>query len=874
MKEGLLFLLLLGSLLIGIPEIRGQTVFWGTVRNEGKEPIGNVYVTLSLRGADVILQYAVTDEKGNYSLRYKGNADTVCLSVARLDFEKQSIYVPRRSQRLDFNLKTAVHQLPEITVNPQKSWWKRDTINFSVSAFTSKNDRTIADVLRKMPGIEVSQSGRISYNGEPIGKFYVEDVDLMGGQYGVVSNNLNNKYVATVQVYENHQPIKVLQNNSISNSSAINLVLKEDAKAKWLLSVKLGLGVSPLLWDGEAHAMRFAKKTQGIYSFKANNVGRDASVDLITHYGKYSGGANKDNVLSIPVSAPALPQKRYVFNNAKLLTLNQLWKLNDDYQLRLNASYINDKQERTAASNITYFDNEEKIEINEKIRTATNINKVETNLTLTGNHPAYYLLNELKGGFDGREEKALINTGNQYLKVPYYHLSNDFTWIKSFKHTQLSFQWNNRLNKSPQTLETPPGIYDSIFNSNNPYDKLKQELVRNNVISESSIKLAKVKGHWQQGYTLGYDFKWQKLKSDLGIPEVSTIDSFKNNLSYRQNRLYFLPEWSYIGKDLQLTVSLSSGILFSKSQNRIDRCTDSHKDFFFNPSLYVRYNLGLLWYATVRASYSDNYNDITDLYTGYILTTYRNIIKNRGDFSKTEKQSYTVGLNYRDPIKLTNASVSSSYNVTEQHYLYQQVYEGVLSVRDKVSHNSRPSFLTLSAMYSKGFERFIKKTGIQATYTSGTTEQLQNGMVAKFRRDALLSSFSIEADPAPWTVVSYILNFSEEKSDLKTAIYKTDYGSIMKWKHQLKTFFYPVKRLQLGANMEFENYSGKTSIPNTFFMDIETKYTFNRMEIVLEWNNISNERSYIISNYDDFSSSTSLYKLRPSNVILSLRISL
>lgn len=874
MKEGLLFLLLLSSLLLSIFEVQGQTVFWGTVRNEEKEPIDNVYITLSLKGTDVVIQYAITDEKGNYSLTYNGNADTVCLSVARLDFEKQSIYVPRYSQRLNFNLKTAIHQLPEITINPQKSWWKRDTINFSVSAFTSKNDRSIADVLRKMPGIEVSQSGRISYNGEPIDKFYVEDVDLMGGQYGVVSNNLNNKYVATVQVYENHQPIKVLQDNSISNNSAINLVLKEDAKAKWLLSVKLGLGILPLLWDDEANAMRFAKKTQGIYSFKINNVGRNASTDLITHYGKYSSTVNKNNVLNIPISVPALPEKRYLFNNGKLLTINQLWKLNDDYQLRLNTNYINDKQKRTSASNITYFDNEEKIEINEKSHTAINVNKIETSLSLTGNHPKYYLLNELRGGFDWSDEKALINTDNQYLKVPYYNLSNDFMWIKSFKHTQLSLQLNNQLNNSPQILEIQPGIYDSIFNGNNPYDKLRQELVLNNFISESSIKLAKVKGRWQQGYALGYNFKWQKLKSELGIPEVSAIDSFRNNLSYIQNRIYFLPEWSYIWKDLQLTASLSSGILFSNFKNQIDQHSDSQRDFFFNPSLFIRYNLGLLWYATIRASYNDSYTDITDLYTGYVLTTYRNIIKNRGDFSRTKKQSYTIGLTYRDPIKLTNASVSASYGLVEQNYLYQQIYEGVLSIRDKITYNSKPSFITFSAMYSKGFERFIQKTGLRITYTSNSTEQLQNGVVAKFRRNALLSSFSIEADPAPWTVVSYTLNFSEEKSNLKADTYKTSYGSITKWKHRLKTFFFPVKGLQLGTNTELENYSGKTNIPNTFFMDIEMKITFNRIEIGLEWNNILNERSYIISNYDDFSSSTSIYNLRPSNIILSFQISL
>lgn len=167
----------------------------------------------------------------------------------------------------------------------------------------------------------------------------------MGGQYGVVSNNLSNKHVATVQVYENHQPIKALQDNRISNNSAINLVLKEDAKAKWLLSMKLGLGVTPFLWDEEANVMRFAKKTQGIYSFKTNNTGRNISTDFISHYGVHSAVGGKD-VLGIPTSEPALPEKRYLFNKANIATVNQLWKLDDNYQLRLNANYINDNKKK------------------------------------------------------------------------------------------------------------------------------------------------------------------------------------------------------------------------------------------------------------------------------------------------------------------------------------------------------------------------------------------------------------------------------------------------------------------------------------------------------------------------------------------------
>lgn len=86
-------------------------------------------------------------------------------------------------------------------------------------------------------------------------------------------------------------------------------------------------------------------------------------------------------------------------------------------------------KKRTSSSNTAYFDNEEKIEVNEQSHTTININKVETGLSLTGNHPKYYLLNELKGRFDWTKEQALINTSSQNLQVPYCNLSNDFTWI-------------------------------------------------------------------------------------------------------------------------------------------------------------------------------------------------------------------------------------------------------------------------------------------------------------------------------------------------------------------------------------------------------------------------------------------------------------
>lgn len=71
-----------------------------------------------------------------------------------------------------------------------------------MSRFTEAQDRSIADVLRKMPGIEVAKSGEIRYNGQPINNFYIEGLDMLDGRYGQATNNIAPQDVASVEVVE------------------------------------------------------------------------------------------------------------------------------------------------------------------------------------------------------------------------------------------------------------------------------------------------------------------------------------------------------------------------------------------------------------------------------------------------------------------------------------------------------------------------------------------------------------------------------------------------------------------------------------------------------------------------------------------------
>lgn len=117
-------------------------------------------------------------------------------------------------------------QLKEVTIKADRIREQGDTITYTTSSFAQAQDRSIGDVLKRMPGIEVSRNGRIQYQGEDINKFYIEGSDLLGGRYGIATNGISHEDVGAVEVMEKHQPMQVLSGISYSDKAAINLKLK------------------------------------------------------------------------------------------------------------------------------------------------------------------------------------------------------------------------------------------------------------------------------------------------------------------------------------------------------------------------------------------------------------------------------------------------------------------------------------------------------------------------------------------------------------------------------------------------------------------------------------------------------------------------
>ncbi|HAB40569.1 MAG TPA: hypothetical protein DCE24_01805, partial [Porphyromonadaceae bacterium] len=201
------------------------------VDKENREPLTGASVII--KGADgKIKKFSTSKKDGAFAMSVPSVAGCR-LEVSMMSFAKKTIPLEGATFPLTVELEPGSTLLKEVTVKADRIREQGDTITYNVGSFAQQQDRSIGDVLKRMPGINVEKSGKIQYQGEDINKFYIEGSDLLGGKYGIATNGINHDDVGAVEVMENHQPMQVLSGISFSDKAAINLKLKNKAKATW-----------------------------------------------------------------------------------------------------------------------------------------------------------------------------------------------------------------------------------------------------------------------------------------------------------------------------------------------------------------------------------------------------------------------------------------------------------------------------------------------------------------------------------------------------------------------------------------------------------------------------------------------------------------
>jgi len=369
-----------------------QIVIEGKIINKSDQPISDASVMLMKTADSSVVAFNFSNNKGEYTIYTDQKEKELLLMVYGFNIEKQIKRIANRSQEVDFIVSEEAIELKEFSVKSEKIWGTRDTVNYVVDAFRDSTDIVIGDVLKKMPGIVVKESGQIEYRGKPISKFYIENMDMLQGRYGIATNNITASDIATVQVFENHQPIKALEDIAFTDDAALNLKLKPGAKGIYTAIADVGAGLdNQFLWNSSVTGMYFSKKRQHLTALKTNNIGNDLDQEFqaFNSEGMQLTGSISSIVQPMP---PQINKGRYLFNQAYGGTINNLIKTKNEAEFTFNLNGFRDIDDRKSYDQTRYaIPGDDTVTIKEQMDSHSSRLNIEGDIGYKKNNEQNYL---------------------------------------------------------------------------------------------------------------------------------------------------------------------------------------------------------------------------------------------------------------------------------------------------------------------------------------------------------------------------------------------------------------------------------------------------------------------------------------------------
>ena len=862
--------------------VKSQTLISGVVKNKTGEPM-IVTVTLQPTNKQNISGFTSTDADGRYKVAYKGTGDSILVTVRSMMIETATRRIPNRSATIDFIVTEKINKLKEVYVKSEPIHRRGDTLSYVVSQFTGQSDRTIEDALKKMPGIEVSSSGAISYNGKEINKFYIEDLDMLGGRYNLATRNIEADDVASVQIYENHQPIKA--ESIFSDQTAINLKLKDSAKGVWSVNALAGSGYQPVLWNAELTAMHFAHNRQHISVYKGNNSGYTSEDELLKHYDA-GGLPGAGGMLS--VSQPGTPnvdKKRYTDNRTNMVSVNQLVKIKDK-EWTANINFYNERLDKAGYSySCQYFPNgETPLVIEENINNEAKENNLDVLLQVESNQDREFFRNRLNIKTSWNQTgTSLISRSNrlegnnsifQHLDRPYFTVSNALNMLKRLDRHTICFRFNIDYNDRPHQLNITPAYY---FNTDS-LELLSQEVIQKDIHATLSTSYGLTLGDFMLNYTPKINMTLNKLSSFLSAEDhekrfIPAADSMRNDLWYNTYQIGVEQEYTYRKLNrLRIKLKIPTFFYLITDNDRIYDQKTHYKRLLLSPSLMADYSFTPSFKTVLNGYYRKAYGGLEDAYSGYILQSYRNLLRNmtEGLFER-ESAGGNVALEYRDVIRMLFFSAGTGYQYQHKNLLYGYAYNGVMGMKTTTGQPTDRDFYNVSVSASKAFRSWQTKLEFFGGIDWGNYEISLQDKIQPYRTKNYSAEMSLNTTPSRYLNLSY--RFSWNRNEQRAKSVEGGKYLMRTHTHNGEIWIFPTKRLSINFNVDYQYYHEAVQ-RNTVFADALARYRFKKVELELECNNLFNAKNYMAISKTNMSTFISRYELRPVNALLKVRFKL
>lgn len=854
------FFIYLLFLFVAVSAVAQVNVSGTVVDKESNEPLTGASVIV--KGADgKIKKYTTSKGDGGFAMSLPSVAGCR-LEVSMMSFAKKTIPLDSVSFPLTVYLEPGTTLLKEVTVKADRIREQGDTITYNVGSFAQQQDRSIGDVLKRMPGINVEQSGKIQYQGEDINKFYIEGSDLLGGKYGIATNGISHEDVGAVEVMENHQPMQVLSGISFSDKAAINLRLKNKAKATWSFHGDAGGGYSwqpdGAIWDGELFAMAVMPNFQNITTFKTNNIGEGLSAQATDFFASRRG---TDLSRYVSVSLPGVPnlsRKRTLFNRSALVSTNALWKLGRG-EFKAQIDYSFNRVTAEAASVTTYF-------LNDGNRVVTeDRNGVDRSHSLSGkfiyelNQKTAFINNTLKTNIDWDDVRLCVSgslPNDQTASLPDYYVGNDFKLIKRFNGKHLvTFISKNEWESLPQTLSV--SINDGLMRQH-----VKDHAFYTN---ESAAYAFSVKGITisLEGGVKGY---FRSLNTQLPDMPEEIPGETTNVLNTNYLTVYATPKFEYWVK--RVNFSLNAPVSFA--HYTFDQAIANRSEVYFSPSLSMNWKPNNRFEMSVSGGTGRLPMDLSLIQPGYVMTNYRSFRRGVDDFYNSSSQRVSGRLSYKHARRgiFANAMVLQSWS-HRPYTLAQQLY-GDYVVYSYADAKSDGQMLMASGNIGKTLDFMRGSANINGSFSRNESHLISENSSVNSVGTSWSVGAKINGSPLRWLSFDYRFEWASSRLSMNG----TNASWLGNMENELLLNIMPHRKWEWHISGEhYRNELTSDQFKNVFLLDTKLIYKLNkRLELSASLSNIFNQRTYNYTTYNQLTSFESQRWLRGRELLISISL--
>jgi hypothetical protein len=874
---------LAGLVLAGL-SVTAQAIVSGQITDREQRTLPGISVTVHPARGEAIIAFGITDANGGFAITIRSAEDSIRIRAYGLGWAEQERRLANRSQVANLQLISKPIALREVRVKPPPVARQRDTISYSVDALKNQSDRVIADVIKKLPGIEVEADGRILYQGKPINKYYIQGLDLLENKYRLANDNLPADAVAEVQVLENHQPIRMLDSLVFSDRAALNIKLKRAITTTG--TAYAGGGALPVLWDANLTPMLFTGKNQFIASGQANNSGANVARQLKnispgTVFNPLQNDDEKKDWVAIqPLATPDFDESRWLNNNIQLGTINYLKKSKNDLDLRLNVSYIYDYQQQRGHTKTIYYTPTDTVNLLENVYNQLYFQSLEARLTFQKNSPKKYVKNELvaKGNWDNQQGSILLNEApvDQTLRNPFFWLTNRFTDIVKIRKTLLTIQSNTTFNRIPQSLAVTPGQFADLFNQGIAYQKTVQHILATSFITNNSVSLTKRVNRFILLPELGIEIVKQTLKSSIDHQTkyesnrlagnfINQLDWFKLNGFLKLKTQYQTGAWRF---ELNSPLNYYQFIIQDSLANQGQHLSR----LILEPRLTANHEISTFWSANSSVGYRNNFGGIDDVYYDYLLKTYRTLQRRDIPLQNNQTVSGTFGINYRNPLTSLFGSFFYSYALSINNLLYRfsLTPTGALDY-SAIDQRNRAHIHLMTGQVSQYIPSLKTSISSEINWSASTSQQLLNNTLLTLTNQTISPGFRVATTINRVADIAYAYQLSLFTAQLSAST--TQHTA--QQQHTLKLTVYIRRNSYLSIKNEYYHNEVTSGRVRNFFTNLTFRHSIPKRKVDLETvcTNVWNTAALTTASLTAFSYIESRYELRPVQLVQKVRFS-